>query len=92
MIFSFPVLLTRSVTKATESGKRNIFPCVQQGKFFRIYCKKCLTKSYVCDKILLPLVNGYFKLCIHTRNSEFIEKAGATICTQLLKPAESSIR
>lgn len=45
------------------------------------------------DNIKLPRVDGARKLYLHNaRRSEFIEKAGATICTQLLKQAENSIR
>ena len=51
-----------------------------------------MTKSSEYDKIYLPLVNRLLKSCKCACNSEFIEKAGAAICTQLLKPAESSIR
>ena len=54
----FPELPIRSVMRATESGK-TIYtsPVLCRGSFFAEYSKKSLTKPFVCDKILLPLVN-----------------------------------
>ena len=54
----FPELPIRSAMRATESGKTvYTSPVLCRGSFFAEYSKKSLTKPFVCDKILLPLVN-----------------------------------